>query len=165
MKNFFTQILKSACIVSVLAAAATPVMAGEPSVVVLTKDGSSYSVPLTDVKRIGLGGDGVEISRTGGTTASYAYADINRILIGADAAGITDITSEGNIAVWPTIAHETIHIAGAEPGTPISVYALNGALVASAVATEGTTAVGISAAPDGVCIVSVGSKTVKIIKK
>ena len=165
MKKTFTRHLKHAFIVAVAAAAAHPAVAAGDSVVVLGKDGSQYTVLMSDVKRISLGSADLVLETRDGSPATYLYSAVDRILIGADGAGIADISAEGDIAVWPTVVDDILNIAGAETGTVISVYGINGSLVASATTAEGTTSINLSAAPAGMCIVSIGGKTVKIIKK
>lgn len=149
-------------------AVAFPVMAmaeGGDAVVVIAKDGSTFEVQISQVDRIGFGSTQLTVSTTGGETDAIDYKDVDRVLIGAKRQGIADLTAGGNIAVWPTVVESAVNIAGAPAGTPVRVFTSGGALVGSAVCGETGTSLDISAAPSGVCIVAVGDKSVKIIKK
>ena len=166
MKKLFTHQIRHALAIAAIAAmSALPLRADGDSVIVLAKDGTSYTAKIADVKRIDLGADALVISTTGDVSTTYQYSDVDRILIGADADGIEGITSGGNIAIWPTVVTDNLNIAGAEAGTPVKVYGINGSLVAAGTTAEGTLSLDLSSAPAGVCIVNVGTKTVKIIKK
>jgi len=166
MERTLPKLLKHALVTAVLvAASAIPAHAEDDSVIILAKDGTSFTAKIADVKRIDLGTDNLELSTGDGNSVSYSYSDVDRIMIGATPAGIADITGNGDIAIWPTAVTSTLHIAGAEAGTPVMVYGINGTLVASATAGNSTLSLDISAAQPGVCIVNVGTKTVKIIKK
>ncbi len=147
------------------AVAVIPANAQGDCLIVLTKDGHSYETKMTDADRIEINAGNVVLSKKSGDSQSYAYGDIDRIKVWAASAGIGDITAAGNIAVWPKTVTETLNVAGAKSGTPIRVYTLGGVLVASATATDGTVCVDLGNAPAGYCIVSIGNKSVKIIKK
>ena len=53
-------------------------------------------------------------------------------------------------------------IEGAEAGTPISVYDLNGRLIGNTIAVEGATRVNVAAAAENLVIVKVGERSVKV---
>lgn len=167
MNKLFTQLLRHTfAIAATVAVSVLPAYAEGDSVIILAKDGTSYVAKMADVKRIELGDDGILVSASGDVTpATYLYTEVDRILIGAQADGIEDVTANGNIAIWPTAVTSTLYVAGAEAGTHVKVYGVNGTLVGSARATEGILSIDLSSAPTGVCIVNAGTKTVKIIKK
>ena len=166
MKRTLPQLIQHALTVAaVVAVSIFSAHAEGDSVTILAKDGTSFTAKIADVKRIDLGTDEVVLSTESGESATYSYADVDRIMIGATPAGISDITAQGNVAVWPTTVSSTLNIAGAEPGTTVNVYGINGALIATAKATDGTLSIDLSGAPAGVCIVSIGNHSVKIIKK
>lgn len=167
MNKLFTQLFRHAfAIAATVAVSALPANAEGDSVIILAKDGSSYVAKMVDVKRIELGDDGLVLNTAGDASrATYLYTEVDRILIGAQADGMENVTADGNIAIWPTAVTSTLNIAGAEAGTPVRVYGVNGSLVASSSTTEGVLSIDLSSVSPGVCIVSVGTKTVKIIKK
>lgn len=155
-------LLAAAAIVVGCAAARAEATVG---VIVVKADGSNYELELAQVDRISFGASGVSLVSTSGETEEFAYADVDRIMLASPLSAIRDITSRGDIAVWPTAVHSTVNIAGAEPGTEVRVYSLGGSLVASGRCQDGTLSLDLSSAPAGVCIVAVGNHTVKIIKK
>ncbi len=166
MKKLFTQLIRPAlAIAAAVAVSVLPARADGDSVIILAKDGTSCTAKIADVKSIELGSDGLVLNTKNESPATYLYADIDRILIGAQAGGIEGITADGSIAIWPTAVTSTLNVAGAKAGTPVRIYGVNGSLVASATASDGTLSIDLSSAPAGVCIVNVGTKTVKIIKK
>ncbi|MDE6689369.1 MAG: hypothetical protein K2J86_05745 [Prevotella sp.] len=57
----------------------------------------------------------------------------------------------------------TIHVQGAEDGTPVSVYGINGLQAGSAVSQYGTASINTSLQPGSVAIVKVGQKSVKVL--
>lgn len=133
--------------------------------IVIPQSGDSYSVKMADVDRINLGTNQVTVVTNSGDKKSYGYNEVDRIKIAAQPVGISQITSEGNIAVWPTIVTSTLHIAGAAEGTPVMVYDMSGILVAEGKASSETLDLNLRNASAGVCIVKVGNKTVRIVKK
>lgn len=166
MKKTFTHLLRHALAVGAIVAAPMLAWAGTGDyVVVLTQDGGSYETRISDISRIALGADKLSVVTADGST-DYSYSDIDRIDVGANSASIEAITAEGNVAVWPTPVTDLLHVNGAEAATPVKVYAVNGALVASGVtAADGSLTLDLTAAPAGVCVVAIGSHAVKVIKK
>lgn len=134
-------------------------------IVVIPQSGEQYTVKMADVNRITLGEQEVVVSTNSGQTKSYGYGDVDRILIGANTDGILDITAGGNIAVWPTLVSSTLHIAGAEAGTPVKVFDVSGKPVAESKTTSDTLELNLESAPAGICIVCIGKHTVRIVKK
>ena len=65
------------------------------------------------------------------------------------------IQSEGGI----------IHVQGAEDGTPISVYGINGSQAGSAISQHGTASINTSLQSGSIAIVKVGQKSIKVIVK
>lgn len=165
MNKCWMKISRALVLPAIMALGVVSAPAADDSVVILAKNGTSYTTKMADVKKIALGETSLVLTTAGGDEATYAYADVARILVWAEAAGITDAVARGEIAVWPTVVTDVVNVGGAEPGTPVKVYALNGSLVASATASDGTLSVNVAGAPSGVCIVSIGDKSVKIIKK
>ena len=142
------------------------IMHGEVvGVIVVKADGSNYEIELSEVDRISFGTDEVAVVSTSGQTQEFAYADVDRIMLGSALSGIREITSRGDIAVWPRSVQSVLNVAGAEPGTEVRVYSLGGTLVASGRCPDGTLSLDLTSAPAGACIVAIGNHTVKIIKK
>ncbi|MDE7086175.1 MAG: leucine-rich repeat domain-containing protein [Prevotella sp.] len=59
----------------------------------------------------------------------------------------------------------TIHVQGAEDGTPISIYGINGSQAGSAISQYGTASINTSLQSGSIAIVKVGQKSVKVLVK
>lgn len=162
MKHFLTQILCGA----VLALGGAGIAgAAEKAVVVISADGSQRQELLTNVERIEIGKNSVTVKTAGGDAWSGAFDEIDRILIGAEYSAVQQITSPGDIAVWPAVTSGYLNVSGLHNGDTIRVYDLNGVLCVSATANDGLTTVDLSPIPAGAYIVATGRNSVKIIKK
>lgn len=160
MKN----LLRVSVAVAALTLSATA-SAGNIGVAVIKADGSTHHVELADIHRIDVGAAGVTVHTLSGQSTDHAYGDIERIDIGVASSGIADIISDGaTTAVWPTIVDTSVNIAGAPVGTPVKVFSSNGAAVASATTGEGTLSIDLQHVAAGTYIVTVGQKSVKIVK-
>lgn len=164
-KRKLSSIIRGSILALMLVPAAT-VFAAEATqscVVVVERDGSNYEVAIPALGKIEFAGDGFTISHEG-TVKWFEYKDVDRILIGAEPNAISAIAAEGRLAVWPSPANGFVNVAGAPDGTEIKVFSTTGALVASAVSEDGQATVDLTQAPSGTLIVSVDSRSVKIIK-
>ena len=89
-----------------------------------------------------------------------------QILIGDAVSGIISTLAEGELAVWPTVTDGTLNITGAQAGTAVNVFSVGGSLLLSAkVADDGSALLDLSPIPSGLCVVTVGRHSVKVIKK
>lgn len=147
-----------------LATAPLAALAEENCVVMLAKDGTSYSLPIKDVNRINFGAAQVELLGNNGESNSLAYGSVDRILLNAELTAIDQIR-KGDIAVYPTVTTGTLTVAGVEKGTEIAVFDLSGRCVEKLVAASETLSLNLSSAAPGALIVKVGTRSVKIIKK
>lgn len=140
---------------------------GGIGVAVVKADGTVHAVELDHIDRIDIADDNVTVHHRSGQSASHDIADIERIDIGVAVAGIDRVMEDdGDIAVWPTTVDNTLNIRGAAQATPIAVYNIGGACVATATAgTDATVTLDLSAIAPGAYIVTIGNHSVKIIKK
>lgn len=159
-----TSKVRHAAIAAVLASVPTCALAAGEMVAVIAADGTVHEVALVNVDRINLTDSGVELIVNEGADVSLPYADVERIDIGV-AAGIADITAQGNVAVYPTVTSGHITVAGAVPGARVDVYDMSGRCLVRTVAAGDPVNLDLSAAPAGYLIVNVGAHSVKIIKK
>jgi len=139
-----------------------------PSVVVVAKDGSTYSVALTKVDRIDFGAESLTVRDAGGNASEHAYADVDRLLIGELSSGIDNLSRDGNIAVWPTPFTDVVNVAGLAGGTELRLFDLRGNCVATATADGGSTVTTLvtSSLSAGVYVLACGDKkSVKIVKQ
>lgn len=143
--------------------------ADELGVAIIKTDGSVHHVELSDIERIDILSNTLIINTLQNKNPEYSYSDINRIDIGVSRSGDTTSIekhiSDGSIAVWPTLAEESVNVAGAPVGTRIMVYTPEGRVVASAIATGNTSSINVSALSSGLYIVSIGKYSVKIVKR
>ena len=165
MKRPITKFLKKAAIAAALAMMPAAALASEAAVVMLAKNGSTYQIALSDVDRISFNAATVELTGKTGQDNSMAYADIDRILIGAPLSGLADLIAEGEIAVYPSVTEGPLTVTGAEAGTDISVYDLNGVKVYHTRAAGETLTLDLGAVHPGIMVVRIGGRSVKIIKK
>ena len=165
MKQPIPGILKRIGLAAVLTIMPALAFSQTKALILLTKDGSTYEFALKDVDRINFNAQTVEMLTVAGTGQSIAYSDIDRISFGSTQSGISDLVKGGNIAVYPSVTSGPLTIAGAEAGTDISVFDINGTLVSQTRATDSALTLDLSDAASGVMIVRIGNHTVKIIKK
>jgi len=165
MKHPIPKFLKTMAVAAVLAAVPIAAAGQGNTVVMLAKDGSTYELALSDVSRINFGAGAVELVGKSGDSKSMPYADVNRILIGGVPSGIADLIAKGEIAVYPSVTTGPLTITGADAGTEVSVYDLNGVMVCKAVATDAPLNLDLKDARPGMLIVRVGAYPVKIIKR
>lgn len=156
-------------IIGLIAIAGTTLTARavEPGVVMVDKQGNSTEMAYSQLDRINLTGEGVQLVGKGavGTAPTVAYADFDRLLIGAEVSGIESLPKDIAFAVWPTVTDGYVNIKSADT-RHIYVSSMSGALIESTDVNAGETAtIDLSAAPEGVYIVSCGDNSVKIIKK
>ncbi len=164
MKQTLQKFIRKPLLAALIMAPAAAMAEGD-AVIVLAKDGTSFEVGIPQVERIEFGSSQLSVKTRSAETTSFDYSDIDRMLIGAKRQGIAKLATDGNIAVWPTMTESAVNVAGAAKGAQVRIYTASGALVASATCADGTATLDISAAPAGVCIVAIGNKSVKIIKK
>lgn len=158
LKKYFLPLLAAIAV-------SAPALAAEPGIVVIDTDGSQQEIPLSTLDRISFGASQLTVqTKDGQDPLQYSYSSIDRIMIGKAVSSLAPLTAEGRMAVWPTVASSTVNVAGVPEGATVSVYSADGSLVTSATAGEGTATLDISSARPGLCIVTIGSQSVKIIK-
>ncbi|MDE6418771.1 MAG: T9SS type A sorting domain-containing protein, partial [Duncaniella sp.] len=136
----------------------------EKVVVVIGTDGSQRQELLADVARIEIGPSSLTLMSAGGTNETFDYSAIDRVLIGAEWNAVKQLTTEGEIAVWPTVTTDIVNISGLNEGDAVTVFDLKGSTVVKASATEGLTTVNLAGLPAGLYVVTANNKSVKIIK-
>lgn len=162
MKHFLTQVL---CGAALTLASAGLADAAEKAVVVISADGTQRQELLTNVDRIEIGETSLTLKTAGGETRTTAYDELDRVLIGTEYSAIQQITSPGDIAIWPTVTSDNLNVSGLRAGDAVTVYDLRGSLAVRATATDGVTTVSLASLPTGAYIVTAGNHSVKIIKK
>lgn len=95
----------------------------DQGVVVVSKDGTTMSLTLPEVKRIDIGAEGIVLHSADASTP-IAHADLDHIKIGTDVTGVKELLKPGDIAVWPTAVSDFVNITGLDIDAPVSVYSL-----------------------------------------
>lgn len=141
-------------------------VASEPAIVVVDNDGIRQEIALSNLDRLTFGASQVSVqTRDNQEPLQYAYSSVDRILLNESMSALPSVASDGSVTVWPTVISSTVNIAGVPEGAIVNVYGADGSAAASASATDGTLTIDLSDIPQGVYIVSVGSQSVKILKK
>lgn len=149
-----------------VAAMAGRAVAAEPAIVVIDTDGSRQEIALGNLDRVTFGASQITVQTCDGQEPlQLAYSSVDRIWLNESVNALSSVASDGRVAVWPTVTSTSVNIVGAPEGAVVNVYGVNGATVASATAADGTVTIDLSAFPQGAYIVSVGSQSVKIVKK
>lgn len=162
MKHNFTRFLVG-CVMTLFGVLASN--AAEKAVVVISADGSQRQELLSDVDKIEIGTEALTLVTIGGETSTVPYSDLDRILVGAEYSAIKEITTPSDIAVWPTTTSDRVNISGLAPGSPITVFALNGTQVLAVKASESLTSISLAGLPAGIYILTVDKTAVKIVKQ
>lgn len=143
-------------------AAVSAAFATAPYVSVCGPDGNNIGqIERSNVERINLRTDDVEIVCKDGSAQSFDKVEISRIiLMDNNVSGVSTVKAG---AISLLVSRNSIGIQGASAGTAYSVAALNGSVLASGRCVEGTTDIAIDRA--GAFILTIGKETFKIIKK
>lgn len=165
MKHCFTRFLGILTAIAAISAFSSEASATGKAVVVISKDGSRHEVELQKLNRIDIGLSSVTVHDRDGQSREHVMSEIDRILIGADAAGIADVVSGGDVAVWPTVTEGLVNVAGLEPGTVVKVCDVNGSVVAGTTASSEDVTLDLSAQASGIYVVAFDNHSVKIVKK
>ncbi|MCM1319912.1 MAG: T9SS type A sorting domain-containing protein [Muribaculaceae bacterium] len=150
-----------------IAGMAASAMASEPGVVVVDLQGNRIEMAYTQLNRININNDGVQLisSPAVESPSTVAYSDLDRILIGADVSSVESVIADATFAVWPTVTDGVVNVKSAN-SQQVNVTSMSGAIVATAAISAGeVSAIDLSAAPAGVYIVSCADTSVKVIKK
>jgi hypothetical protein len=108
----------------------------------------------------------VYATKTGYNNSDIATATLCWIDVDPKTEGITDNVAQVRAkAVLIQSNGSTLSISGAEDGTSINVYSINGAQVGSAISQNGEATINTILQPSSVAIVKIGDKSVKVVIK
>lgn len=112
------------------------------------------------VAHLTFDGDNVNLNYADQTSESH---DLEALAIKFD----DSLTAVGslNFSKLSVTVGSTLEINGIEPGTQLSVYDVNGRMIASQVAADSYEVIDLSAAPAGVYILRAGNEIVKFVKR
>lgn len=140
--------------------------AAEPSVSVVDRQDNKSSTPRSEIARINLGSENVEIVKRNGETLSFDKAAIARILLSDSDTGIDEIyEGESPVSVSPRMTEDIVNITGAEASTPYYLFDINGHLRISGRCMPDGTSLSLGAFDKGLYLLVVGESTYKIVKK
>ncbi len=142
--------------------------AEEWGIAVIKTDGSIRQVKFSDIERIDIGQNSMNIRTLSDGNTDYTYTGLTRVDIGvaiSDTVSVEKLTANGSIAVWPIPTKESVNVSGAPVGTRVSVYNSMGRIVATAITAANTQSFDMSELPSGMYIVTVGQHSIKIVKQ
>lgn len=155
--------------VLVSAAAMLPVCAsGQTSgkgIWLVGKDGVVTVVSYASLDRISIGTEGVAVSTLQGEVTSMDYSGLDKIIIGADVSAIDKVVADAESAVWPTVTDGPLYVKSVSTDR-VAVYNTSGALMMSqSVDPAEIATLSLASFEPGIYIVTLGDKSVKVIKK
>ena len=95
------------------------------------------------------------------------YDDIRRIVIFDDNEGNTVNTEDNllSISVFPNPTQEMLYVDGINVGETIRIFSLDGQMLLSSTAGNGTISLSVESLSNGVYILQIGTEIVKFIKQ
>ena len=123
------------------------------------KAGSSNEVQLSVTYNISVYATKPDFENSKTATAMLCWIDVEPKTEGLD-AGIAQVPA---LAVLIQSNGGTIVVQGADDGTKVCVYSVNGTQAGSAVINNGSAIVGTNLQPGSVAIVKIGNKSVKVV--
>ena len=137
------------------------------SVIVVEKDGTTTSTPISQTAKIALGATDVTVLSKDGSGKSYDYSQIARIDIKDDRITLDKIAiaPDAKLAVWPSPATVTLNVAGTEAGDRISIFGIDGECKIQTKGESERTVINVSSLASGVYVLVAGETSVKFIKK
>lgn len=135
-------------------------------VAVVRNDGTVHTLELSDVNRLEIGESSLYLHHVNGQATEHSYTDVDRVDIGVFVSGISSITQDGSIAVWPTLVETVLNVSGAEASVPVAVFSISG-LQAATTNTDahGNATLDLTSLQAGAYIATIGNHSVKIVKK
>lgn len=135
-------------------------------VIIVKTDGSMHEHEFEAINRLEIGEKTVTIHHATAEPTEHNMSEIDRIKIAAQLSGIQSAVAEGSLAVWPTAVETDVNIAGAEAGTAVNIYSMSGSNVQQGtIDADGTLSLNLSQLQKGTYVLTIGSTSVKILKK
>lgn len=136
-----------------------------PAITVVNSNGTETSVEKSQVSRIGLSSQTVQLMLSDGSVMEFDKKSIERIMLtGVAIDGLKDITAP-TIKVYPRTFSDILNIEGGERGEKYTVFNLNGVPELRGRITGDVSQIETRGLKDGVYLLVVGKETFKIIKK
>ena len=139
-----------------LSALGTLVAHAEEGVTFYLNTGGKVSFAFSERPVVKLSGDELTISTDGSNDVSYAYDAVKKVMFESDivtsVAAPTTATSDAHVLF--SVDQNQIKASGLQVGERVSLYALNGTLQQTTIASsDGTTSLSLGALPKGVYVV------------
>lgn len=138
--------------------------ASEPQISVMDRQGTKSSVVRSDVSRINLNSDIIEIIRKKGEKLTFDKETVSRILFSDTESGVSE-TTESDISVSPTITREIVRITGIQEPTDFYLLDLNGQIRLSGMCQPNECEISLASLQKGLYLLVFGQNTFKIIKQ
>lgn len=135
------------------------------TLVVTDRQGASWAMALSEVNRIAMGGESLDIHCISGQPiTSFAYADVAHIQFPLDYAGISTPLLQARM-LKATVVGDELLVSGLDESRslPVEVYDARGRLLSRS-SLRGAGSVDISALIPGAYIVKADAQTVKFQK-
>ncbi len=161
-KNMIRNYLLAALMLGATTSTALATDKGELNVLYL--DGSSHVMKMTQVEKIELSGDCVNVVAKDGTT-THRISDISRIDLGDGTTAIANLKKDKACDIILHTEGYRITASGLADGSTLEVYAANGSLAARATARDGKATVNAGTLPGGVYLVKAAGQSLKMIKR
>jgi len=132
-----------------------------PCLITVSADKNEKAYALTDVQRIVFENNTMTVKMKSASDVTGIVA----LRFDSRELGIPGVKQEGGVFVFPNPVKTMLTVNGADVNAKINLYNLNGALLKSILAQDGSTDVDVSSLPPGTYFLRVGEQTVKFIKQ
>ena len=162
MRKLFTML-------GALLAFSLSVLAGNPGVTFLLRNGKKVSFAFAEKPVIALSDANLSVSVRGVECVSYAYADVQRVAVVDDVVSAVDnvVANDKSQHVVFSFSASTLNVSGLAANESIALYAINGKLMLSEKAnSEGKASVSLAGLQQGIYVVRTQSGvSYKLFKK
>lgn len=146
------------------AMASTAMTTDNGEVNVLYLDGTSHIIKMTQIEKIEVESDHVNVVAKDGTS-QHMIDNISRIELGNGYTDIKQLKNSLQKGITILANGYTITAEGMTEGSTLEVYATNGTLMDKAIAKDGKATINAKAMNNGVYIIKAGSQSLKMVKK
>ena len=138
--------------------------AEKPCLITVTADGKETAYVLTSVQRIEFAENNTMTAIMKGETPDVV-TDIVRLSFEARNLSKVKTISTSFMAVFPNPVKTMLTVTGADAGSKIGLYSVNGTLLKSILAQDKPTDIDVSSLESGTYFLRSGTKTIKFIKQ
>ena len=139
--------------------------AEKPCLITVTADGKETAYVLTSVQRIEFAENNTMTAIMKGEAPEDTVTDIVRLSFEARNLSKVKAISTSLMAVFPNPVKTTLTVTGADAGSKIDLYSINGTLLQSVLAQSNATDIDVSSLESGTYFLRTGTQTIKFIKQ